>query len=405
MIKDFPSNILVILENFEYGGTTTHLINLINSSHLKNKCFLIITNRNNKAVKQINKFCINKNVKLIYFDSLNEIHFENLFLKIIYLLLKPFLFLISIFQMISLLKDLDFDLLLANCGGYGNFRTEVASIIAGKILGKKNMFLLIHHCYSKPKIWSNLINLISSFIGKYLTGIIFVSEATKKSIQKNTKLLSFFNNRTAVIHNGISLKKAKKTKLKIFKKKNYIVIGMLARIEEYKGQLDLVEAFNKLTFEQKKKYKIFFVGNGTKSELTKLNNQIKKYELQKYFKRIGYIREDSLTVLKNFDIFYSLTRDFEGFGYSIAESLFASVPVVSTNVGGIPEYLNNKNATLVRPRDINAISNTMINFLKKKKIFIQKSKLGKSLISKKYNLNVMSDNYLKYFLRSSNVIK
>ena len=43
-------NIAILIENIEYGGTTTHLINLINSSKYKFVKFFIITNKNNKAI-------------------------------------------------------------------------------------------------------------------------------------------------------------------------------------------------------------------------------------------------------------------------------------------------------------------------------------------------------------------
>ena len=33
------------------------------------------------------------------------------------------------------------------------------------------------------------------------------------------------------------------------------------------------------------------------------------------------------------------TRDFEGFGYSLAEAMAYSVPIISTNVGGSKEFL------------------------------------------------------------------
>ncbi len=44
--------IAVLMENLEYGGATTHLINLINSKKFKYAKFIIITNKNNKL--QIN---------------------------------------------------------------------------------------------------------------------------------------------------------------------------------------------------------------------------------------------------------------------------------------------------------------------------------------------------------------
>ena len=91
--------------------------------------------------------------------------------------------------MYSILKRYKFDILLGNCGGYGDFRSEMASVLAGKILGIKNIYLLIHHSYTKPRMWSGLINLLNLLVGKYVK-VFFVSHATKTSISKNTNLLS-----------------------------------------------------------------------------------------------------------------------------------------------------------------------------------------------------------------------
>ena len=83
--------------------------------------------------------------------------------------------------MIKIIKEIKFDILLANFGGYGDFRSEISGIIAAKILKNKNLFLLIHHCYTKPLLWNNLINkFLTSLIGSFVKGIIFVSDATKK---------------------------------------------------------------------------------------------------------------------------------------------------------------------------------------------------------------------------------
>ena len=52
----------VVMENLEYGGVTTHLINLINSKQFMNNEFIIITNKSNKAVKQITKNIKNRKI-------------------------------------------------------------------------------------------------------------------------------------------------------------------------------------------------------------------------------------------------------------------------------------------------------------------------------------------------------
>ena len=47
----------------------------------------------------------------------------------------------------------------------------------------------------------------------------------------------------------------------------------------------------------------------------------------------GFINKDSREIISNYDLLISPTREFEGFGLSIAESLFVQVPVISTKVG------------------------------------------------------------------------
>ncbi len=393
--------IAIVMENLLYGGATTQLITLINSAQFKGVKFIIITNRTNLAAKDILNSCDKNKIKIIYYNSLNYIKLNNIFLKILFFLFKPALFLISIYQMYYILKKYNYDVLLADCGGYGDFRDEMASIFASKILGRTNLYLMIHHCYSKPRIWSYLINLFNLFIGKCVTGLIFISFATKRSIKKNTKLFDLLQNQNVIIHNGIYLKKIKKIKINNFKtKKGILKIGMLSRIEKYKGQLDLVEGFSKLPKKLQLKYKVFFVGNGTTNDIRYLQNKIDNYRLNNYFKIVKYINRDSLIILSNFDLFFSLTRDFESFGYSLAEALYAGIPVVSTKVGGTTEFLNHNNAELIKPMDIKAISKLLEDFVFKRKKWKKKALNGKNLIIRNFNSEIMSKKYLKFFSKN-----
>ena len=85
-----------------------------------------------------------------------------------------------------------------------------------------------------------MINKINHLVANCVDGIIFVSNATKLTIKKNTPLLEN-NVNNIVIHNGVETKKfSKKLIPKLLTHPKKIKIGMLSRIEEYKGQMDLV---------------------------------------------------------------------------------------------------------------------------------------------------------------------
>ena len=178
-------NYLIIYENYLYGGTTTHLINLVKSNAFKDTNIIILTNSNNEGILDIKKNINSKNVKIKFLNTFN-VYSKNFFIKLFLVIFKPLIFIATIIQLKKYLKKLNYDFLIANCGGYGNFRTEVASIIASKFNGKNNNFLLIHHKYRKPIFWSFIIKLVDSLILNFLKKIIFVSRATKKSIIENS---------------------------------------------------------------------------------------------------------------------------------------------------------------------------------------------------------------------------
>ncbi len=396
MKKKNQKKIIIVVENLLYGGVTTHLINLLNSQAFRQFEIILITNKTNEGIKNIINSCNTKRIKIIFYNSFNTFKTENIFLKFLIITFKPMLFVVSFFQMYLILKKYKFDILMGNCGGYGDFRSEMASVLAGKILGIKNIYLLIHHSFTKPRMWKSLINLIDLMIGKYVKSFFFVSHATKTSILKNTSLLRLFKNKCHVIHNGLILKKFKKIKLKEFNvKSGTLKIGMLSRIESYKGQSDLIEAFANLPKKIQVKYKVFFVGSGNFKEVSFLKNKIFENNLSDHFKIIRYINKDSLIILSNFDLFLSLTRDFEGFGYSIAEALYVGTPVISTKVGGVTEYLNKKNSELIKPMETKKLTQLLKNFTKDRKKWKTKIANGKKLISYKYNSEIMSEKYLK----------
>ena len=242
-----------------------------------------------------------------------------------------------------------------------------------------------------------MVNLINKNISKIFKMIFFVSKATKDSIKKNTSLIDE-ESKYKIIYNGVTVRPFSFKKIKRLKvKKGVFKIGMLSRIEDYKGHLNMIYSFSKLSDKEKKKFKVFFIGNGDTIFIKKINNVIAQNNLNKYFQIINYLKIDNYTILNNFDITISLTKDFEGFGYSVAESLFVKTPVISTNVGGTKELLNNKVANIVKPNDNKGVVNCLRDFLLRKNKWKNKAKLGRKRIIKYFNSEKMSNEFLRNF--------
>ena len=391
----------IFWENLEYGGMSTHINDLVNNDIFKDVKFVIFTNNDNEGLKQI-KIADNERIKIIKYFSLNTIKINNFLLKVLYFIFKPLFFILSIIQSYRILKSHKFDIFLGLCGGYGNFRTEMAAIIAAKYLKYSSISISIHHCYAKPIIGKTFLFFINFLISKFSKTILFQSNAVKDNIEKNTNLLK--NNKNyEVIHLGVSRPKNINGDMEllnnIFNKQNKDIykIGMLSRIEESKGHLDLVEAVDKLSIEDKNKIRIYFIGEGTKKELVKLKNKINTLNLNNFFIFTGYLQIDSIKILSKLDLFLSLTKTFEGFGLSLAQSLYAGTPVLSTNVGAVTEFLNNKNSVIIKPNNINEISKYLVDFIENREDWKKRAEIGRKNIQDNFTSDIMCKKIYNHF--------
>ncbi len=172
---------------------------------------------------------------------------------------------------------------------------------------------------------------------------------------------------------------------------------MLSRIEPYKGHENLVNVINELPIKFKRKLMVYFIGLGQPKYVDKLKIKIKKFDLNSYFKFTGYIDEDSPIILKRLDLLLSLTKDFEGFGLSVAESFLANTPVLATKVGGITEFLNDKNSILIKPNNQKELKLSLIKFVKNPMKYKKKSMVGKKIIYEKFNSEKMAQNFKFFF--------
>ncbi len=177
-----------------------------------------------------------------------------------------------------------------------------------------------------------------------------------------------------LIRNGIGPieykeKKAARNIIKDVTKKvvteNTLWLGTISELHKNKGLLYLIFALTQITIP----FVFCIVGDGEEKE--NLKKLIEKNNLQDKVFLLGFI-DNANTLLKAFDIF-TLTSLKEGLPYVILEAGQAGLPVIASNIGGIPDIIeNNVSGMLVakeKPSEINRAIQYLIDNPDKQKTY------------------------------------
>lgn len=109
------------------------------------------------------------------------------------------------------------------------------------------------------------------------------------------------------------------------------LIGCVAVLRAAKRHKELIQTFSKIELDAK----LIIVGDGPMKE--EINQTIIEYNMSDKVIMLGH-RDDVDKILPNFDLFVLASRH-EALGTSLLEAQSCGVPVIASNVGGIPEAL------------------------------------------------------------------
>jgi glycosyltransferase involved in cell wall biosynthesis len=85
----------------------------------------------------------------------------------------------------------------------------------------------------------------------------------------------------------------------------------------------------------------------------------------------------------------------EAFGISIGEAMSCGVSVVSTNVGGIPEVVNNE-GLLVSPRDDHALARALKTLIADQALRKKVADAGRKRIVENFSWDIIAKKFEKY---------
>ncbi len=134
-----------------------------------------------------------------------------------------------------------------------------------------------------------------------------------------------------------------------------VVIGTIAELHPNKGLPYLINAFVQVHAQYPHSI-LVIIGDG--QELSSLHLLIKEKKLERNVFLAGYM-DRAAEYLKAFNVFV-LPSLKEGLPYAILEAGSASLPVVATTVGGIPEIVEDmKSGVLVQPKNIRELAHAL----------------------------------------------
>lgn len=254
----------------------------------------------------------------------------------------------------------------------------------------KHHIPIIHTMHNMPIFESKKLGrIILKFLFKHKFAIpVGISNIISEQIKELYHVSSY------TIYNPVDVSKfdIKKDKQKQF---TFITIG---RMSEQKNQQLLLKSF-RILVNNYKNVKLIFVGDGVlKDDLLKLTNDLK---LNDYIEYVGNVN-DVENYLKIADAFV-LSSIYEGLPMTILEAMAASLPIISTNVGGVKDIVTN-NGILVKV-DENDLAKAMLSLIENEKL-CNEFKNNSYENAKNYDLSKIVKEYEElYFLYLKKKVK
>lgn len=207
--------------------------------------------------------------------------------------------------------------------------------------------------------------------------------ATTSAYLKSSPFIKNHKDKAIIIPNGIDLdefnliysKDECREKLNLSPEKKIILF--FGSLVKYKGPDVLLKAFS-IVLKEVPDAELIFAGRGEmKDYLLKLANEL---NIKDYVKFIGFVDENKKPLYyKAVDIFcLPSTNMGESFGIVNLEAMASGVPVISSNLGGIPDIINDgENGLLVDPGDFKSLANSIIYLLQNEDIKNEMGACGK----------------------------
>lgn len=258
------------------------------------------------------------------------------------------------------------DLVHLNNGGYpGSLSVRTAGVTA-KILRVPAVVMVVNNLavgYESPARW--LEKPFDAILAKSLNLIVTGSRVASKKVGQ---VLHFTEERLRVINNGVSIRRSNLSEAALKSKlmKKYQIAGspsmvsVVANHEPRKGHRTLIAAVSILVKQRRlENGKVVFLLEGAGPDSGPLKSEVSSLGIDAFFRFVGS-ESNVHDFMAGTDLFVLPSISHEDFPNVISEAMGLGIPVIASNVGGIPEQIDNfQNGLLVKPGDEMDLANAI----------------------------------------------
>jgi glycosyltransferase involved in cell wall biosynthesis len=230
--------------------------------------------------------------------------------------------------------------------------------------------------------------------------IIAVSHFTKR------ELVGYYEipeEKIRVIHNGVDVDKfqpapdKRKIKAELGFNPDDIAIVSVGRLYARKGLFTLIESMPAVV-ERFRNAKFIISGKGQSDEMRKLIAHAEKLGVKNNIIFTGYYPDKKLPKLYQAADVFAFSTFYEHHPFAVLEALSTGLPVVTTNVGGIPETIENgKNGFLVEPFNPMQFANRILYVLEHPTEAAQMGFMARKTIMEHFDWRIVVKNVLKVY--------
>lgn len=258
---------------------------------------------------------------------------------------SPFKLFFSALRLYRLLKSEQIKILHINQYAW-NLNLALAAWMAG--------IPIISHFHNVASIDNR--NFVTRITNKFL----FVSENHKK----HTKNVDTIEKKAVVVYNSIDCDyyaSGHNIREELGLTQDDFIVGTIAQIALHKG-IDIILKAAQICCAENDKIKFVVVGPVAVREDDFAERMQEEIQTNNLLDRVKFIgpRKDIPNFLASIDVFFLPTRK-ETFGLVIGEAMAAGVPVITSNVGGIPEIIKDqKNGYMAEGEDPEAYAREIL---------------------------------------------